>query len=72
MLEESIDLVNYFLKTEIEEDKFEKEDIPCLKLGLKKKDGCYFPNYVRNLSVIRSLELRKSDTFVIGYPKSGE
>lgn len=70
-MEESINLVNYFLETKIEEEGFENEQIPGLRLGLKKKDGCYLPNYVRNISVIKSLELRKDDTFVIGYPKSG-
>lgn len=71
MLDESIDLVNYFLSTNIEEEEFQNEKIDGLRLGLKVKDGCYLPNYVRNLSIIKSLELKKDDTFVIGYPKSG-
>lgn len=70
-IDESVDLVNYFLSAEIEEDKFQNEKIPGFELGLNKKDGCYFPNYVRNLSLVKTLELRKDDTFVIGYPKSG-
>ena len=71
MLDESIDLVNYFLSTNIEEEEFKTEKINGLRLGLKVKDDCYLPNYVRNLSIVKTLDLRSDDTFVIGYPKSG-
>ena len=47
------------------------EKIPGYKNGLKIANGSYLPMYVRNLSIIKSMELRDTDTFVIGYPKSG-
>ena len=57
--------------TLVEIEKFDSEEVPCLKNGLKKSNGNYLPNYIRNLSIIKTMELRNDDTFVIGYPKSG-
>ena len=73
MLEESVDYVGDTLFKEIEEENFETEtvSVSSFKYDLKKRDGRYLPKYIRNLSLIKSLEIRSDDAFIIGYPKSG-
>lgn len=55
----------------VEPEDFEKVSIDGLKYGLKIRDGILLPNFVRNLSMIKSLELRGDDTFILGFMKSG-
>ena len=55
----------------VEEENFELELIEGTKNGLKKLKNTYFPMWVRNISIIKSIEIKPDDTFVITYPKSG-
>jgi hypothetical protein len=55
----------------VEEEEFEWEPVEGTKNGLKKRDGIYFPMFIKNLSLIKDIEIRPDDIFVISYPKSG-
>nr|QVK45629.1 sulfotransferase [Brachionus paranguensis] len=55
----------------IEEEEFKEELVEGNEFKLKKFENIFLPGLVRNLSSIKSLELRPDDTFVVGYPKSG-
>lgn len=39
--------------------------------GYKLRDGIHLPMYIRNLSFVKTQEIRSDDVFVIGFPKSG-
>lgn len=55
----------------IQEEQFEIVDVDGFENGLKMRDGVYLPTYVRNLSMIKKLNVKKNDTIIIGFPKSG-
>ena len=39
--------------------------------GLQLIDGIHMPHLYRNRSVVKNMDVREDDTFVISYPKSG-
>jgi hypothetical protein len=55
----------------VEEENLEWDPVVGTKNGLKKRDGIYFPMYIKNLSLIKRIQVRPDDIFVISYPKSG-
>jgi disulfide oxidoreductase YuzD len=46
----------------------EKNDI----FGKLVEEDYIVPNVVRNLKVIKEMNIRKNDTLIIGFPKSGK
>jgi hypothetical protein len=56
----------------VEDLNYELLDTPGITDGLKLiEGGITVPKFVKNLDLIKNLPLRPTDTFVIGYPKSG-
>ena len=55
----------------IKPDEFEKVKINGFKDPVNTYDGILLSNEVINISELKDLELRKEDTFIIGFPKSG-
>nr|QNH68010.1 sulfotransferase-like protein 3 [Brachionus koreanus] len=55
----------------IEEEKFSEEYVEGSEFKFKKIENIFLPVIVRNLSSIKTLELRPDDIFVVGFPKSG-
>ena len=47
------------------------ESVKGTQNGMKLVNGVYFPLYVENLNLIKSMKVRSDDIFIIGYPKSG-
>jgi hypothetical protein len=43
-----------------------------MRHGLKKVDDMLMPLLIKNLDVVKTINVRADDTFVIGYPKSGK
>ena len=39
--------------------------------GLQLIDGILLPHLFRNQSIVKNMEVREDDTFVVSYPKSG-
>lgn len=56
----------------VENEKFERIELETVKNGYKLRDGVPFVDIIRNLSLVKSMELREDDIFSIGYPKSGK
>ena len=52
-------------------EKHEIVSIKGTRYGLKKINGLFLPQLCRNLSVIKNMDVREDDTFVVTYPKSG-
>lgn len=50
---------------------YEKVSVKGHRYGLRRLNGHYLPNLCRNLSVVKSMDVREDDTFVVTYPKSG-
>lgn len=55
----------------IKPDTFEMENVKGFNGPIKKLDGTLIMNDVVNLSNLKNLKLRDTDTFIIGFPKSG-
>lgn len=52
-------------------ENHEKVPIKGTKNGLQRINGLFLPQLCRNLSVIKNIDVREDDTFVVTYPKSG-
>lgn len=52
-------------------EKYEIVPIKGTRFGLKQINGLFLPQLCRNLSVIKKMDVREDDTFVVTYPKSG-
>lgn len=55
----------------VELEEFERVNPKAVKNGYKRRDGVNLPDIIRNLSLVKNLELRDGDVFSIGFPKSG-
>lgn len=56
----------------VPKDELENVTIKGTKFGLKRFNGYLLPQHCRNLSVVKSMEVKDDDTFVVTYPKSGK
>lgn len=65
--EDDNDFENY-----VELEEFERLELKSVKNGFKLRDGVPFIDIVRNLSLVKNMEIREDDIFSIGYPKSGK
>lgn len=55
----------------VELEEFERVNPKAVKNGYKRRDGVNLPELVRNLSLVKNMEIRPDDVFSIGFPKSG-
>lgn len=55
----------------VREEDFEHAELSTVKNGYKKRDGVHLPSGIRNLSLVKNMEVREDDVFSIGFPKSG-
>ena len=56
----------------IEEIKYSIKINPILRVEMKEiEENSFAPYFVRNIDIIKNIRLRSSDTFIIGFPKSG-
>ena len=55
----------------VEKEEFEHVAVPGMKHGCKRRDGIRLPNFVVNLSLVKNMQLRHDDVFVIGFMKTG-
>jgi hypothetical protein len=56
----------------VEQEEFERVDLPGVTRGYKKRDGILLSNMFRNMSLIKNMPIKEDDTFVVTYPKSGK
>lgn len=55
----------------VPQDDFNMIAVKGTKNGIKNIDGHLVPMPCRSLRVVKSMEVREDDTFVIAFPKSG-
>lgn len=55
----------------VPKEDFEFIPVKGTKAGVKSRNGHLVPILCRNLSVVKNMEVREDDTFVITFPKSG-
>ena len=78
-IENSDELIKLFIgrndqnsKYYVESEHFDITPVKGTRCGLKRVvNDIHLPLFVKNLSCTKHMEVRREDTFVIGYPKSG-
>ena len=55
----------------VEPEEFDRIELKSIKNGYKIRDGIPLTDMIRNLNLVKNMELRDDDVFSIGYPKSG-
>lgn len=56
----------------VPKEEMENVDIKGYKFGLRRLNGRLLPQLCKNMSVVKSMEVKEDDTFVVTYPKSGK
>lgn len=62
---------NKFSPFYVRPENFENVPIEGFQNGLKRREGVLLPTYVRNIDIVRKLNIKKNDAIVVGFPKSG-
>jgi hypothetical protein len=55
----------------VEDENYPIVPLKGVKKGLKKVDNMYLPVLIKNISLVRTMNVRPTDCFVTGYPRSG-